>query len=95
MLIVIGLGWLTPLLAMQGNGELPACCRRDGKHQCSRMGKPSGGASVLFTTQADGYAVAFASMRLRPEPLPEALASAVTPLRPWRGPPLQLSYAAS
>jgi hypothetical protein len=50
MLIVISLGWLTPLLAMQGEGELPVCCQRDGKHKCARRSKAPAGAGMLSQT---------------------------------------------
>ena len=37
LLAVIGLPLITPLLLADLRPELPACCRRDGKHHCSHM----------------------------------------------------------
>ncbi|SEC45088.1 hypothetical protein [Terriglobus roseus] len=44
LLIVMGLPMTSPLLALQANseGHLPACCRRNGKHQCTGIAGTDG-----------------------------------------------------
>jgi hypothetical protein len=39
LLLIFGLPMVSPLFAMTGGdaGNLPACCRRDGKHHCMMM----------------------------------------------------------
>ena len=44
LLAVIGSPMITPLLFAGARAELPACCRRDGKHHCG-MGGVTGTAS--------------------------------------------------
>jgi hypothetical protein len=38
-MLILGLPMISPLFAMSGGdaGNLPACCRRDGKHHCMVM----------------------------------------------------------
>jgi hypothetical protein len=38
-MLILGLPMFSPLFAMAGGdaGNLPACCRRDGKHHCMMM----------------------------------------------------------
>jgi hypothetical protein len=37
-MLILGLPMISPLFAMEGDaGNLPACCRRDGKHHCMMM----------------------------------------------------------
>jgi hypothetical protein len=50
-MLILGLPMISPLFAMEGDaGNLPACCRRDGKHHCMMMAgmmmSSSDGASV-------------------------------------------------
>jgi hypothetical protein len=45
LLAVVGSPLITPLLLAGSRAELPACCRRDGKHHCG-MGGVAGDASL-------------------------------------------------
>jgi hypothetical protein len=52
-MLILGLPMISPLFAMAGGdaGNLPTCCRRDGKHHCMMMAgmmmdMTSGGASA-------------------------------------------------
>jgi hypothetical protein len=49
IVLILGLPMISPLFAMEGGdaGNLPACCRRDGKHHCMMMaGMMMGGAMM-------------------------------------------------
>lgn len=37
VLLTFGLSLAAPLLAAPAEAQLPACCRRDGKHKCGMM----------------------------------------------------------
>jgi hypothetical protein len=41
LLVAFSLSLISPLLLAKSQKELPACCRRDGKHHCAKqMGQP-------------------------------------------------------
>ena len=50
IVLILGLPAVSPLFALTGAGDpnLPACCRRDGKHHCMGMAEMS---SAIASTQ--------------------------------------------
>ncbi len=43
---------LLPVIAGATESELPACCRRDGKHQCGMAARKASGGEATFTKGA-------------------------------------------
>jgi hypothetical protein len=48
LLAIISLSLLTPVLLANASSELPACCRRFGKHHCSMPSSPSPAGGVAI-----------------------------------------------
>lgn len=66
LLAVIGLPLITPLLLADARSQLPACCRRDGKHHCAMA------AMIAHTAEGPGFAVSAARCPLFPKAIPVA-----------------------
>jgi hypothetical protein len=80
IMLILGLPMISPLFAMEGDaGNLPECCRRDGKHHCMMMAgmmmdATSGGASAS-TNSGTKLTVAIVTERCPygPQGLPGAM----------------------
>ncbi len=85
LVLVFGLGPLTPALGASQDVELPACCRRHGAHHCAmamqmarRMEQARSGSAPIFTTPLTcPYYPGPGALLVGPTP---ALASAAAPL---------------
>ncbi len=51
--VIFGYTLIAPALALGGSSQLPACCRRDGKHHCSMIMETSGAESASRERQID------------------------------------------
>src|SRR5215469_7536853 len=83
LLAVIGSSPITPLLLANPRAELPACCRRDGKHGCVRApmvdeGSPASPAISAFQPKCSSFP--------RPGVLPAGPKSCVEATASRRGP---------
>ncbi|HZL57847.1 MAG TPA: hypothetical protein VFC21_12225, partial [Bryobacteraceae bacterium] len=61
LLALFSFSLLSPAFSAQADGNLPACCRRDGKHRCSAPGGSAGhsGAGIKTDRKCPSYPVAF------------------------------------
>jgi len=50
LLLLFSSAYVLPMVMSDDEQELPACCRRDGKHHCSMMDKPSQSGEPAFQT---------------------------------------------
>ena len=66
LLAVLGLLLITPLLLADTRSELPACCRRDGKHHCATA------AMNTASVNGPGFAATAPKCPLFPKAVPVA-----------------------
>jgi hypothetical protein len=58
LLLLFGLSLLSPLLGSDGEANLPACCRRGGKHHCAMpagKGSPDSGPALRGNGRCPSY----------------------------------------
>jgi hypothetical protein len=67
LLCLLGQGWMAALLVSAPQSNLPACCRRNGKHHCG-MSQAAGPAAY-----DSSYAAAAPTCPLYPKTVPKAL----------------------
>jgi hypothetical protein len=78
LLCLLTNSWLAPLLFSDPQSNLPACCRRDGKHRCSliQMAGPA--------TDDRNYTAAAPKCPLYPRAIPKAPGVQLYPFRTQR-----------
>jgi len=52
LLVAVSLSLISPLIWAQAKKELPACCRRDGKHHCAQNKTQPSAAGVQISAQS-------------------------------------------
>jgi hypothetical protein len=47
LVAIFGVSLVGPALVADGSTNVPACCRRDGKHHCAKTDLPGAGSAVV------------------------------------------------